>query len=93
MSRCAQHALSLVSVASDLNIELHPTIHIDASAALSIAYRSGACGRTRHVKVQYLWMQGAVSRIYLRVAKVDAHEVPECRDWVVTPRMSVTSSP
>ena len=53
MSRCAQHALSLVSVASDLNIELHPAIHTDASAALSIAYRSGAGGRTRHVKVQY----------------------------------------
>ena len=53
MSRCAQHALSLVSVASDLNIELHPTIHTDASAALSIAYRRGAGGRLRHVKVQY----------------------------------------
>ena len=58
MDKCAQQALSLVSVASDLNIELHPTIHTDASAALSIAYRSGAGGRTRHVKVQYLWVQG-----------------------------------
>ena len=76
MSRCAQHALSLVSVASDLNIELHPTIHTDASAALSIAYRSGAGGRTRHVKVQYLWVQGAVSRKDLRVAKVGTSENP-----------------
>ena len=71
MSRCAQHALSLVSVASALNIELH---HTDASAALSIAYRSGAGGRTRHVKVQYLWVQGAVSRKDLRVAKVGTSE-------------------
>ena len=51
MRRCAQHALSLVSVASDLNIELHPTIHTGAAAALSIAHRSGAGGRTRHDKV------------------------------------------
>ena len=69
MSRCAQHALSLVSAASDLNIELHPTIHTDASAALNTAYRSGAGGRTRHVKVQYLLVQGAASRKDLRVAK------------------------
>ena len=75
MSRCAQHALSVVSVASDLNIELHPTIHTDASAALSIAYRS-AGGRTRHVKVQYLWVQGAVSSKDLRVAKVGTSENP-----------------
>ena len=57
MSRCAQHALSPESVASDLNIELYPTIRTDAPAALSIAYRSGAGGKTRHVKVQYLWVQ------------------------------------
>ena len=68
MSRCAQHALSLVSAASDLNIELHPTAHADALAALSVAYCSGAGGRTRHVKVQYLWVQRAVSRKDLRVA-------------------------
>ena len=87
MSRCAQHALTLVSVASDLNIELHPTIHTDASAALSIACRSGAGGRTRHVKVQYLWVQGAVSRKDLRVAKVGTSENPA--DMLT---MSVTSS-
>ena len=76
MSRCAEHTLSLVNVASDLNIELHPTIHTDASAALSIAHRSGAGGRSRHVKVQYLWVQGAVSRKDLRVAKVGTSENP-----------------
>ena len=53
MSRCAQHALFLVSFASDLNIELHPTIHTDASAALSIAYRSGAD----------LWVHSTVSKV------------------------------
>ena len=52
------------------------TIHTDASAALSIAYRSGAGGRTRHVKVQYLWVQGTVSRKDLRVAKVGTSENP-----------------
>ena len=74
--RCVQHASSLVSVASDLDVELHPTIHTDASAVLSIAYRSGACGRTWHVKVQYLSVKGAVSRKDSRVARVGTSENP-----------------
>ena len=99
MSRCAQHALCLVSVASDLNTDLHPTIHTDASAALSIAYRSGAGGRTRRVKVQYLRVQGAVCRKDLRVAKVETSENPadmltkllSAESLGRPPRMSVTS--
>ena len=59
-SRCAHHEISLVSVASDLNIELHPTNHTAASAALGRGSHSGAGGRTRHVKVQYFSVQGAV---------------------------------
>ena len=87
MSRCSWHALSLMSVASDYNIELHPIILTDASAALSIAYLSGAGDRTRHVKVQYLRVQGAVPRKDLWDAKVGSSEnpaditkVPQCRD-------------
>ena len=76
MSRCAQHALSLASIALDMNLKLQATIHTDASAALGIAYRSGLGGRTRHVKVQYLWIQGAVAQKDLRVKKVGTLENP-----------------
>ena len=76
MSRRAQQALSLISIALDFNIKLQPVVHTDASAALGIAYRSGLGGKTRHVKVQYLWIQGAVARKDLRVKKVGTSENP-----------------
>ena len=76
MSKCSQQALSIVSIAKDMFIDLRPTIYSDSTAALGIAYRRGLGGKTRHVKVQYLWMQGAVANKELGVTKVDTAENP-----------------
>jgi hypothetical protein len=76
LSKCAQQALCLASLAGDFNMKFDPVVRSDASAALGIVYRSGLGGKTRHVKVQYLWIQGAVQRGDLAVAKVQSRDNP-----------------
>ena len=41
----------------------------DSTAAIGIAYRNGL-GRTRHIRVQYLWMQEKLSDEELKLEKV-----------------------
>ena len=43
---------------------------MDASAALGIAYRRGLAGKTRHVQVQYLWIQQEVANEHVKIQKV-----------------------
>ncbi len=76
MSRCAQQALSLVSLASDFGIKMLPTIHSDASAAIGVAFRSGLSGRMRHVKVQYLWIQEAIQKAEVSIKKIRSQDNP-----------------
>ena len=52
-------------------------VHIDAAAALGIAYRRGLGDKTRHVKVQYLWIQDAVENKELEIEKVGTLENPD----------------
>ena len=58
MSKCAQQT----AIARDLGVELSAVVHSGATAALGIAHRRGLGGRTRHVKVQFLWIQDAVEK-------------------------------
>ena len=67
MSKCAQHALHLKSMGEDFGIVLKPLIRSDASAALGIAYRRGFAGKTRHVQVQYLWIQQEVANEHVKI--------------------------
>jgi hypothetical protein len=76
MSKCAQQMASLMSIARDFGIELAAVVHSDATAALGIAYRRGLGGKTRHVKVQYLWIQDAVENKEFEIKKVGALENP-----------------
>ncbi len=48
--------LGAVSMARDLGVELKARIHTDSSAAKGIANRRGL-GKTRHIHVNYLWIQ------------------------------------
>ena len=59
-----------ISLAMDFGIELDGHVRTDSNAAIGITHRSGLGGRTRHVQVQYLWVQGAVSRGEIKVEKV-----------------------
>ena len=43
---------------------------MDSTAAIGIAKRSGLRGRTRHVQVQWLWIQEEVSAKTLEVKKI-----------------------
>ena len=61
MSKCAPHALHLKSMGDDFGIVLRPLIRSGASAALGIACRRVLAGETRHVQVQYLWIQQEVA--------------------------------
>ena len=76
MSKCAQQIASMVSIAADFDIALHAVVHSDSAAALGIAYRRGLGGKTRHVKVQYLWIQDAVANKELKIDKVNTLENP-----------------
>ena len=70
MSKCAQHAPHLKSMGEDFGIVLKPLIRSDASAELGIACRRGLAGKTRHVQVQYLWIQQEVSKEHVKIQKV-----------------------
>ena len=58
-------ALSLISLAADMGIELTARLHIDANAALGIVERRGV-GRVRHLDVGTLWLQEQQLRKYCR---------------------------
>ena len=70
MTKCAQQAMAITSLGADLCIKFNVITYSDATAALAIVYRSGLRGKTRHVKVNYLWLQGAVQRQELNIRKV-----------------------
>ena len=56
-------------------IEINGIIMTDASAALGMVHRQGL-GRTRHIDVQYLWIQGEVMDEKLAVKKVRTEDNP-----------------
>ena len=76
MSKCAQQTASLTSIARGFGIDLSAVVHSDATAALGIAYRRGLGGKTRRVKVHYLWIQDAVENKELEIGKVGTLENP-----------------
>ena len=76
MSKCAQQSMTITSIAEDFGVELRPVIYSDSTAAIGIAYRSGLGGKTRHVRVQYLWIQDALQRKDLMLRKVTSAENP-----------------
>ena len=63
----------LVSMAADFGKATSAKVHTDSTAALGMVFRSGL-GRTRHARVQYLWIQQKVQDKELVVEKVDTKE-------------------
>ena len=64
-------------------IALKPLIRSDATATFEIAYRRGFAGKTRHVQVQYLWIQQELANEHVKLQKVlvrdntaDAYQIP-----------------
>ena len=65
----ATQAKGLMSMSGDWNIEAQAIVNTDATAAMGIAHRSGL-GKTRHIDVQYLWIQKEVKEERIGIKKV-----------------------
>ena len=76
MTKAATQALSALQLLRDFDIMTKGMIMSDSSAALGIVQREGLGGRTRHIQVQYLWMQERVAREELAVKKIDTKRNP-----------------
>ena len=65
----------MISMMADWSIEFQGLVRTDANAAMGIVHRQGL-GVTRHIEVQYLWIQDAVRHKSLAVSKVGTEENP-----------------
>ena len=59
----------------DLGLECSIRVWIDASAAKSVASRTGL-GKIRHLETKFLWLQEAVSRKRLVIRKIRGEDNP-----------------
>ena len=68
-TKSASRALGAVAMAADMAKVVKPRVRVDAAASKAIASRRGV-GRERHLHTQVLWVQEAVARRELTIAKV-----------------------
>ena len=73
--KATAQAKGIVSNFFDFGYKLSCTVCTDASAAIGIVHRVGL-GRTRHIDVQFLWIQGEVQNKAVRVIKVGTADNP-----------------
>jgi hypothetical protein len=69
MIKGAAHTLGAMSLAADFGVTMGGQVHGDSTAAIGIVNRTGV-GKLRHIRVQYLWLQGKVRSGELTVKKV-----------------------
>ena len=65
-------SLGVVSLLEDFAIRPTVTVYSDSTAAIGIASCDGL-GRTRHIRVQRLWVQEQVRQEYIALRKVATH--------------------
>ena len=75
MLKGATQTKRLISMMADFGEKVVATVCSDASAAIGIAHRQGL-GKTRHIEVQYLWIQHEVKEGKLIVKKVGTNNNP-----------------
>ena len=68
--KAATQVLGVMSMAQDLAMPADATVHTDSSSALSICFRRGLGGKTRHIRVRHLWLQEAVATKYFQIKKI-----------------------
>ena len=69
LTKAAAQALGLMSILNDFGIKVNSRLFTDSTAAIGIVHREGL-GRTRHIRVQYLWLQEKVNNGTVEVEKV-----------------------
>jgi len=65
----------MLAMARDFGLCLNGLLRTDSTAALGMVHRQGL-GRTRHIEVQYLWIQEQVAAKKFNIAKVDSKANP-----------------
>ena len=73
--KVATQAKGISSLLQDFGMTTDITIHTDSTAALGIVHRKGL-GKTRHIVVQWLWIQENVHDKSMSVRKVGTQENP-----------------
>ena len=68
LTKSAPRALGAVAMAEDVANVVKPRVRVDPTASKAIVSRRGV-GRVRHLHTQVLWVQEAVSRRELTIAK------------------------
>ena len=71
----AVRSLGFQSMTRELGLTQSIVLHTDSSAAKSFSSKRGL-GRMRHIEVKQLWLQEAVCRNRIRLAKVKGEENP-----------------
>ena len=75
MVKGASQSYGVMAMLHDYGIRAECTVCTDASAAIGISHRQGL-GKTRHIEVQYLWIQKDVLEEKLRIVKVGTDANP-----------------
>ena len=75
MFKRATQTKGLISMRADFGEKVVATVCSDASAAIGTAHRQGL-GKTRHIEVQFLWIQHEVKEGKLTVKKVGTNSNP-----------------
>ena len=70
LTKLATQAVGLLSLAADFGWSLRAKIKSDSTAAIAIASRTGLGGKSRHIKVQYLWIQEAIRKDEFKLEKI-----------------------
>ena len=73
--KAASQAKGLCSLMADVGLGTKISVHTDSTAAIGIVHRRGL-GKTRHIEVQYLWVQDNVNRKTMSVEKVGTKANP-----------------
>jgi hypothetical protein len=75
MTKGAVNTKGMMSLGQDFGMVFHGRVGCDSSAAIGMVNRTGV-GKLRHVRVQYLWIQGSVKNGEITVTKVPGLENP-----------------
>ena len=70
LTKCAAQVLGIMAILKDFGMVVDARLWTDSTAALGMVHREGL-GRTRHIQVQYLWLQEKVRDKSISVGKVD----------------------
>ena len=73
--RGATQMTGMMSLYKDVGVDIDGMVFTDSTAAIGISHRRGL-GKTRHIQVQYLWIQEKIANKELAVHKVATTENP-----------------